>query len=84
MFPKFDEVPINTYLIVFAKMRRPSTTPRARIVEILVEQHDVRGILCNVGGGLDRDADVCLVECHRVVDAVAEEADGRAESPAAP
>src|SRR6266536_3268523 len=30
MFPKFDEVPIRTYLIVLAKMRRPSTTPSAR------------------------------------------------------
>ena len=30
MFPKFDEVPIRTYLIVLAKMRRPSTTPPAR------------------------------------------------------
>jgi len=29
-FPKFDEVPIKTYLIVLAKMRRPSVTPSAR------------------------------------------------------
>ena len=31
MLPKFDEVPISTYLIVLAKMRRPSTTPSARM-----------------------------------------------------
>ena len=31
MFPKFDEVPIRTYLIVLAKIRRPSTIPVARI-----------------------------------------------------
>ena len=30
MFPKFDEVPMRTYLIVLAKMRRPSTIPVAR------------------------------------------------------
>src|SRR6266540_1411623 len=30
MFPKFEEVPISTFLIVLAKMRRPSTTPSAR------------------------------------------------------
>ena len=29
MLPKFDDVAISTYLIVFAKMRRPSTTPSA-------------------------------------------------------
>jgi hypothetical protein len=31
MFPKFDEVPMSTYLIVLAKIRRPSTTPSARM-----------------------------------------------------
>ena len=29
MFPKFDDVPMSTYLIVFAKILRPSTTPSA-------------------------------------------------------
>ena len=29
MLPKFDEVAISTYLMVFAKMRRPSMTPSA-------------------------------------------------------
>src|SRR2546428_520293 len=31
MFPKLEEVPISTYLIVLAKMRLPSTMPLARI-----------------------------------------------------
>ena len=79
MFPKFDEVPIRTYLIVLAKMRRPSTIPVARIVEVLVEQDDVGGVLGHVGRGLDRDSDVGVVQRDRVVDAVAEESDRRAE-----
>ena len=31
MFPKFDEVAISTYLMVFAKIRRPSPMPVARM-----------------------------------------------------
>ena len=77
MFPKFDEVPISTYLIVLAKMRRPSTTPSARMSEVLVEQDDVGRVLGDVGRGLDRDADVGVVQRDRVVDPVAEEADRR-------
>ena len=48
-------------------------------VEILVEQHDVGGVLGHVGRGLDGDADVGVVQRDGVVDAVAEESDGRAE-----
>ena len=43
--------------------------------EVLVEQHDVGGVLGHVGGGLDGDADVRGVQRDRVVDAVAEERD---------
>ena len=48
--------------------------------EVLVEQDDVGGVLGDVGGGVDRDADVGVVEGDRVVDAVAEEADVGAEA----
>ena len=47
--------------------------------EVLVEQDDVGGVLGDVGGRVDRDADVGVVERDRVVDAVAEEADVDAE-----
>ena len=47
-------------------------------VEVLLEQDDVGGVLGDVGGGVDRDADVGVVQGERVVDAVAEEADRRA------
>ena len=77
MFPKFDDVPISTYLIVFAKMRRPSTTPSASTSRSLLEQDDVGGVLRDVGGRVDRDADVGVVQGERVVDAVAEERDRR-------
>ena len=48
--------------------------------EVLVEQDDVGGVLGDVGGGVDGDADVGVVEGDRVVDAVAEEADVGAEA----
>ena len=44
--------------------------------EILFEQDDVGRVLGDVGGGVDRDADVGVVQGERVVDAVAEERDG--------
>ena len=46
--------------------------------EVLLQQHDVGGVLGDVGGGVDRDADVGVVQRQRVVDPVAEEADRRA------
>ena len=49
MFPKFDEVPISTYLMVLAKMRRPSTTAVGEDAEVLVEQDDVGRVLGDVG-----------------------------------
>ena len=59
--------------MVFAKMRRPSETPSARTVEVLFEEDDVGCVLGHVGGCVDGDADVGVVEGERVVDAVAEE-----------
>ena len=75
MFPKFDDVPMSTYLIVLAKIRRPSTHAVGQHAEVLVEQHDVGGVLGHVGGRVDRDADVGGVQRDRVVHAVAEERD---------
>ena len=48
--------------------------------EVLVEQDDGRGVLGDVGRRVDRDPDVGVVERDRVVDAVAEEGDVRAEA----
>ena len=50
--------------------------------EVLLQQDDVGGVLGDVGGGVDGDADVGGVQGERVVDAVAEEADGPAAAPA--
>jgi hypothetical protein len=41
-------------------------------------QDDVGGLDGHVGAGADRDADVSLGECGRVVDAVADHGDGAA------
>ena len=75
MLPKFDDVAISTYFSVLAKMRRPSHDAVGEHAEVLVEQHDVGGVLGDVGGRVDRDADVGGVQGDRVVDAVAEEGD---------
>ena len=72
MFPKLLEVPISTYLIVFAKMRRPSMTPSAS-AQVLVEEERVGRVFGDVGSGVDRDSDVCLMQREGVVDTVAEE-----------
>ena len=81
MFPKFDDVAIRTYLSVLAKIRRALHDPVGEHAEVLLEQHDVRGVLGDVGGGFDRDADVRGVQRDRVVDAVAEERDVGAGAP---
>ena len=75
MLPKFDDVAISTYLIVLAKMRRPSHDSVGEHAEILVEQHDVGRVLGDVGGRVDRDADIGMVQRDRVVHAVAQERD---------
>ena len=78
MLPKLLDVPISTYLIVLAKMRRPFGDAVGEHVEVLLEQDDVGGVLGDVGGRVDRDADVGRVQGERVVDAVAEERDAAA------
>ena len=75
MFPKFALVVIEMYLSVFAKVRRPSTTPRAQDVEVALQQDDVGALACDVHGLVDRDADVGRVQRGGVVDAVPEVAD---------
>ena len=73
MLPKLLEVPINTYLMVLAKMRLPSATPVGEHTQVLFEQHHIGGVLGDVGGGVHRDPDVGGVQGQRIVDAVAEE-----------
>ena len=58
--------------------------PVGEDAEVLVEQDDVGGVLGHVGRRLDRDPDVGVVQRDGVVDAVAEEPDGRAERLAGP
>jgi hypothetical protein len=72
MFPKLDDVPICTYLMVLANVRDDALGEHS---EVLLEEHDVGGVLGHVGGGVDRDADVGMVQGDRVVHAVAEEGD---------
>ena len=78
MLPKLLEVPINTYLMVLAKIRRPSATPSARTFEVLLQQDHVGGVLGDIGGGVNGDPDVGGVQREGVVDAVAEECHGAA------
>ena len=75
MFPKFEEVPISTYLIVLAKMRRPSTTPSARTPRSFSSRTtSAASFATSVAVSTEMPTSAC-VEGDRVVDAVAEEAD---------
>ena len=64
--------------MVLAKMRRPFGDAVGEYVEVLLEQDDVGGVLGDVGGRVDRNADVGRVQGEGVVDAVAEERDAAA------
>ena len=72
VLPKFDDVAIKMYLIVFAKTRRPSATPAARIPRSL---HDVGGVLRYVRRGLDGDPNIGVVQRDGIVHAVTQKAD---------
>ena len=58
MLPKFELAPMRTYLRMFAKTLRPSTTPVLEDEQALLEQDDVRRLLGDVHGGVHRDPDV--------------------------
>ena len=75
MFPKFDDVPMSTYLMVFANVRRPSLTPSASTPRSFSSRTMSAASLATSVGGFDRDPDVGGVERDGVVDAVAEERD---------
>ena len=53
MFPQFDDVPMRTYLMVLAKMRRPSATPSASWIVIDPPAGTALGpdVTCNTGAG---------------------------------
>ena len=68
------------YLVTFSTVRRPSLTPACDDAEIVLKQHQIGGLLGNVGGAIDRDADIGGMQCGGIVDAVAEKADHAARA----
>ena len=56
MLPKLLEVPISTYLIVLAKIRRALGDPIGEDPEVLFEQDDVCGVIGDVGREAGPDA----------------------------
>ncbi len=78
MLPKFALVVTNTYLRVLANARRPSSTPSREHLEVLAQQHHVGRAPGDVHGRVHGDPYVGRVERRRVVDAIAEKADGSA------
>ena len=75
MFPKFDDVAIRTYLIVLAKMRRPSTTPSASTPRSLSSRMmSAASFATSVPVSTEMPTSAWC-ERDRVVDAVAEERD---------
>ena len=75
MLPKLLEVPISTYLMVLAKIRRPSATPSASTSRSFSSRITSAASLATSVAGVDGDADVGGVQGEGVVDAVAEERD---------
>ena len=73
MLPKLLDVPISTYLMVLAKIRRPSMTPSASTPRSLSSSTTSAASLATSVAAVDGDADVGLVQRERVVDAVAQE-----------
>ena len=75
MFPKFDDVRHQHVLQGVGEDAPALHDAVGEHAEVLVEQHDVGGVLGDVGGRVDGDADVGGVQRDGVVDAVAEEGD---------
>jgi hypothetical protein len=46
--------------------------------QVVLQQHDVRGLLGNVDGPVDADADVRAAKCRSVIDSVTQESDNMA------
>ena len=74
MLPKFELAPIRMYLVTFSTVRRPSIIAVMHHVEIVLEQDEIGSLLGDVGGAVDRDADIGRMQRRGVVDAVAEKA----------
>ena len=75
MLPKLELVPINRYFITLPKALRPSMMPVCSDRQAVFQKNDLGGVLGDVDGRGDRDADVGRVQRGSVVDAVAEKAD---------
>ena len=73
------EVARGSHQHVLDGVREDAATLRDTVcehAEVFVEEEDIGGVLGDIRRGVDRDSDVGLVQGERVVDAVAEEADG--------
>ncbi len=81
MLPKLLEVPINTYLMVLAKIRRPSATPSAGGRSVFLQQDDVGRVLGDVGGRVDGDAHVGRVQSQCIIDPVTQEGHAAVAAP---
>ena len=75
MFPKLLDVPISTYLMVLAKIRRPSATPSASTSRSFSSRMTSAASLATSVAESTEMPDVGGVQRERVVDAVAEEGD---------
>ena len=73
--PKLELAVILTYFIVFASVRRPSTTPSATTARSLSKQHQIRGLLGHIGSGVGRDAGIGNPKRGNIVDPITEKPD---------
>ena len=83
MLPKLELV-AHQHVLAGVGERAPALADAvAQHAQVVLEQDQVGGLPRDVGGRVDRDADVGDVQRRRVVDAVAEVADDVAAPPAA-
>ena len=79
ILPKFELEPIRTYLDTFWTALRPWTTASRTTERSCSKQDQIGGRTRDIGGTVDRDADIRGVQRRGIVDAVTHEADNVAE-----
>ena len=73
--PKLELAAILMYLMILPNVRAALDHTFFQHQQTFFQQNDIRRLLGDIHGGIDRDADVGVAQGRRVVDAVPEEAD---------
>ena len=71
--PKFELAVILMYLMILAKVLRPSMTASSSTSKLFSSRMMSAELLGNIDGGIHRNSNVRVLERRRVVDAVAQD-----------